>query len=421
MTGTPTPERLAQLEARRDAIIAQARDLLETRQAAGITELSGPDATRFRGMQQTIAELSDDIIPTYRSELERAQIPERYRNLGTGTRHSRRGSAAALAPLGFGAEELRSAHARIGRGESVVLETRDPGFVSADSLIPPELYPIPTFPRHEDRLLDRLPGYALEVPSLEYVQVNSISGAAGVVGEGQPKPEITMPATKLVCTALKLAVHAGISWENWTDYGTFSQAVQTELMKQVIDLENQQLVYGDPTSGGLNGMVTTPGILTLAATGGTATPPNNFDDIAGAIARLRTGPALATPDLILVHPDTWAAVRTQKDTLGRYIATPDPTDDQAETAWGVDVLQSVQFTPGEAVLLDSTLVGRVAVRETLVLRLGYAGADFTSNVIRAVCEERLNLAVERPAAICHITGLPTAAPTTTGTKTAAKR
>jgi hypothetical protein len=82
----------------------------------------------------------------------------------------------------------------------------------------------------------------------------------------------------------------------------------------------------------------------------------------------------------------------------------------------VDVLQSVAFTPGEAVLIDSTLVGRVAVRETLVLRLGYSGSDFTANVIRAVCEERLNLAVERPAAICHVTALPSAAPTATATK-----
>jgi hypothetical protein len=33
----------------------------------------------------------------------------------------------------------------------------------------------------------------LEAPSLEYVQVNSVSGSASAVGEGQPKPEITMP------------------------------------------------------------------------------------------------------------------------------------------------------------------------------------------------------------------------------------
>ena len=77
-------------------------------------------------------------------------------------------------------------------------------------------------------------------------------------------------------------------------------------------------------------------------------------------------------------------------------------------------------------LVDTSLVGRVAVRETLTLRIGYAGTDFTSNIIRTVCEERLNLAVERPAAICWITGLPTVAVAattedTTPAKTTAKR
>ncbi|HME78213.1 MAG TPA: hypothetical protein VKI00_21975 [Mycobacterium sp.] len=41
-------------------------------------------------------------------------------------------------------------------------------------------------------------------------------------------------------------------------------------------------------------------------------------------------------------------------------------------------------------------------------------------MVRVLVEERLNLAVERPAAICHVTGLPTAAPTTAKT-TAAKK
>jgi hypothetical protein len=61
--------------------------------------------------------------------------------------------------------------------------------------------------------------------------------------------------------------------------------------------------------------------------------------------------------------------------LGRFLSTPDPTVDQAETAWGIDVLVSTQFTAGEALLVDTLLVGRVAVRGTLTLRIGYAGAE----------------------------------------------
>ena len=89
----------------------------------------------------------------------------------------------------------------------------------------------------------------MEAPSLEYVEVNSVSGSAGIVGEGQPKPELTMPATKLVITAKKLAAHAGVSWENVQDYDAFTQAVRTELMNKIIDLENHELVYGDPAAG----------------------------------------------------------------------------------------------------------------------------------------------------------------------------
>ena len=249
--------------------------------------------------------------------------------------------------------------------------------------------------------------------------MSSVTGSAAIVGEGQPKPEVTMPSAPLICTAKKLAVHCGISWESWADYEAFTQAVQTELMKQIIDLENHELVYGDPVTG-LNGMTTAAGILTLAATGGTAIPPNNWDDLAAAIAKLRTGSALASPDLLCVHPDTSANIRVQKDSLGRYVSGTDPTDEAVETAWGVDVLQSTAFTAGDAVLVDTTLVGRVAVRETLVLRMGYSGSDFTSNIVRVVCEERLNFAIERPAAICHVTGLPTAAPTASETAAAKK-
>jgi HK97 family phage major capsid protein len=328
-------------------------------------------------------------------------------------------TAGRLAPIDFSPEQMRSAHAQLAAGQNAQLETRASN--SAVGLLPAELYPIPTFPRHEDRLLDRLPGFALDAPSLEYVQVASVTGAAAIVGEGQVKPEITMPATKQIVTALKLAAHAGISWENISDYEAFTTAVQNELLKRVIDLENAQLWGGDPAAGGLNSLTKTPGILTLAATGSTASPPNNFDDIAAGIAALRTGPALATPDLVLLHPNTWANIRTQKDLHARYLAQPDPTDDQAETVWGIDVLQSTEFTVGEAVLLDTSLMGRVAVRESLVLRVGYGvvggQSDFVSNILRWIAEERLNLAVERPAAICHITGLPTAAPLATKAKT----
>ncbi len=59
-----------------------------------------------------------------------------------------------------------------------------------------------------------------------------------------------------------------------------------------------------------------------------------------------------------------------------------------------------------------------------MVRVGYGvvggQSDFLSNILRWIAEPRLNLAVERPAAICWITGLPTA-PATGSTTTTTKR
>ena len=66
---------------------------------------------------------------------------------------------------------------------------------------------------------------------------------------------------------------------------------------------------------------------------------------------------------------------------------------------------STQFTAGKVVLLDSTLYGRVVVRESLVTRVGYSGTDFTSNIIRFVSEERLTQTIERAKAILVISNV----------------
>jgi HK97 family phage major capsid protein len=109
------------------------------------------------------------------------------------------------------------------------------------------------------------------------------------------------------------------------------------------------------------------------------------------MAALRTGTALAVPDLFIVSPDTWTALKGLKDTLGRYLLTPDPANDEADSLWGIDVLQTTQIAYGTAILIYTTKFGRVVVREPLVMRMGWAGSDFTDNLVRFVVEERLNL------------------------------
>ena len=403
--GPYTPEGLAAIRERRNTAEAAAKSVLLEARAANRETLSPKESRRFTEYSDNYRGLRD-AADEYEAELKRGTLPPHL--AGLGTREVRGGSS--VSPLGFDPEEMRSAHERLSRGETVKLTAR--AFSSASSLVPPTLYSQPLFPRHESRWADRLPQIAIDTPALEYVQVSSTSGAAAIVGEGGVKPEVTMPPTPLTCTAKKLAVHSGISWESWADFSQFTQAVQQELIGLIVDLENSELWGGTPATG-LNGLVNEANILKHTAVGGASTPVNHWDDFSAALAKLRTGPALATPNLVLIHPDSWAVIRTEKDTLGRYTSGQDPTTSTAETVWGVEVLQSTAFPEGEAVVMDTVLAGKIVVRESIVMRLGTSGDDLVRNIIRCVIECRENVAWERPAAAIHITGLPVAAATTT--------
>ena len=94
--------------------------------------------------------------------------------------------------------------------------------------------------------------------------------------------------------------------------------------------------------------------------------------------------------------------------MGRYLVAADPSQDEVDRIWGISRLVTTQLTPGVGVLLDSIKFGRMAIREPLSGRVGFANDDLVRNIYRWVCEQRLALAVERPPAILSITKLPVA-------------
>lgn len=413
---TPTKEKLSELEQRLESRRSAIESFLLEKRAAGTEELSKADATRFRAMQADFNDMSERV-DEYRSELQRVgTVPEnlkRAANRGGG----QVSSAGRLAPLGYNDEQLRRAYDQVCRGETAVLESRD--FSPLAGLIPPDLGPIlPVYPRHETRLLNFLPGISTDAPAIAYLECDATSGNAGIVNEGQAKPELTMPTVQKVATVRKIAAHTGISYEAWSgDYGAFVNAVQVELLKKVVDAENQQLYGGlGEAAGGINGIATATGILSFDASTVTTTP-GPWDAIEQGIEVLRSGPDLAEPDLMLASPATWSAIRRTTDSYGRYYVAADPSTAEVNTAWGIRVLISTQFPDTQVILLDTQQYGRVVVREPLITRIGYSETDFTDNIVRYLSEERLTQTIERPKSILKITNLPTAL---TATKTTSR-
>jgi HK97 family phage major capsid protein len=422
------------LRERRQQIGKATQDLLLRARAEGREQLNPGEEFRYRQAMSDLAAIDEDLDRIAQTNRTLSNFALEQRGLtapgGTTGRSSHMSmstrtvsTAGQLCPLNFDEQELRRLQSAALRGENARIETRNPGFSSADPLLPAELFPYPVAAQHESRLLDRLPGYAIESPSVTFIRHVSTTGEAAATTEGSLKPELIFNTDALTATAVKLAANNAVSYEIISDWPAFSSYCGTELYKRVIDVENAELIQGNAGAefdtgtsvvsapSGMTGMMNTPGILEYDAsadTGGTGasslTPLDSFEK---ALAQLRTGPALAVADLCVLHPDTWSAIRRVKDSYGRFMVAPDPTSDQASELWGVDVLQTTQQPPGYALLLDTSKLGYVAIRESLSMRIGWSGDDFTRNLLRTVAEERLVLCVTRPPAILVIEGLPT--------------
>jgi HK97 family phage major capsid protein len=398
MPGEVSTSFLNKLSAKRSEVRGQAEQLLLRAKAAGRQELLENEEREWQMYRRTLRDLDDRIGET-RTEIDRIGthplMPGEGRAMST---------AGRLAPLEFGDEEMRRLQVAAQRGETCRIEHRD--FSTADSLLPAQLFPFPIEGQHEGRILDRLPGYAMETASITFIRHVSTTGVPTPVAEGAAKPELVFHTDQITEPARKLAAHNGLSWEIINDWPAFQSYCGGELYKQIIDVENDQILNGTGVGLDMTGFFFTSGILTEDATA--VAPDTAIDHIEKAIAKLRTGPALGVANLLILHPSTWSAVRRTKDGFERYLTQADPTVGEASSVWGVPVLSTTACPAGNGLLLDTTKFGYVAVREPLSMRVGYSGDDLVENVLRTVAEERLVLCTTRAPAVLSISNLPVA-------------
>lgn len=405
-----------QARARRQAIADRAQregrgadDLTKDEQRAFIKltrELEGGDGDE--GLEERVGHVAAELARS-RGDDETKAVLAATANAAGGPTPPGSGVPAVM----WDQDELRRAHVALASRGSYRIEQEQRAFSPVSSLLPPWLSPSIIGPAHESRLLTRLPVSPANAPVIEYVRHTTTSGAPfGPTSEGQPKPELVLGTEKILLSISKLACHSGISWESIRDFDAWYQYVTLEIGRQLVDSENNELLNGDGTTVDngdgtttvhMTGLLHTSGILTHAV-GQSETP---LDAVESSIAALRSGPALAEANLAIFNPATWSAVRRQKDSQNRYLVTPNPLADTANSIWGVPTLITTALAPGAAVLLDTTRLGRTYVLDNLVLTTGYSGDDLVRNIVRAVLEERIGLAVERPGAVLSITGLPT--------------
>jgi Phage capsid family len=229
--------------------------------------------------------------------------------------------------------------------------------------------------------------------------VDRTAGAA-TVHPGAQMPETSLTPTQTILVARKLAIFSTVTDELQTDFPTFSQYLEVELQRQIIEAENWQIVSGSGTGDDLLGLLNVTGTLSRAK----QTTDAALDVIEQGITDLRNGPSFCEPDAIVIHPSTWSTIRRTKNTLGNYILG-DPGQSTVSDVWGVPVLQTTQMLPGTVVLANLQMGAQVFVREGITLSMtNSSDNDFTNGKVKVRATERLALGVSRPTAINVLTG-----------------
>lgn len=216
--------------------------------------------------------------------------------------------------------------------------------------------------------------------------------ASPVVGEeGQAKAESQITFELANAAVVTIAHWLGASRQVLQDAAALQGYINTRLGYGLKLKEESELLDGAGTAGTLNGLRTAGTAFTGGATNQTA-----LDTLLKAFLQCSLSEYEATG--VVLHPTDWTNIMLLKDTQGRYLFS-DPHSVEQPRVWGKPVVATQSMTAGQFLTGAFDMGAAIYDSEQMTIRVTESHSDFfTKNLVAILCEERLTLAVYRPAA-----------------------
>lgn len=251
-------------------------------------------------------------------------------------------------------------------------------------------------PRRRLSLIESLPRLRVTSNTFEF---NALDGYANVAGyqanEGALKPETALP-TELKSVSIKtIAHHLPVSEQVLADVPALQQQINSLLRYGVGAKLERELIVGTGSPGQIGGLTDTGNFIVWSPSTSTL---NTADKIGEALASLDA--AGWAGNLIILHPDDWQAMRSERaETGGEYLAGS-WNNPAAPNVWGVPVVTSPHITAGNAIVLDTSQVALLE-RQDATVQMGWIEDQFARNVVTVRAELRAGLAVFSPTAVYY--------------------
>lgn len=226
--------------------------------------------------------------------------------------------------------------------------------------------------------------------TLVYLVDGAIQGAPAVTAEGAEKPQIHFadPTPKTVSLA-KVACHIKESEEYINDYPFLASAINGRLLYELGLVEQNKLVTDLLATSGIQSDTTSWVAASTAAA--------IADLILDAAMDVQNGSGFAA-DAILINPADWYTLRVAKDAENRYYGGGFFGAQNVPNLWGIDVCVSTAVAAGTIVVGAFKTCGSVVQNGGVSVEATNVNEDdFVKNLMTIRAEERLALAVRRPA------------------------
>ena len=232
--------------------------------------------------------------------------------------------------------------------------------------------------------------------SLTYLIEGAVEGAPAVTAEGAEKPQIHFanPTPKTV-SLNKIACHIKESDEYISDYPFLASAINGRLLYQLGLVEQNNLVAS---------LTGTSGIQADSSSWAASTKAEELADLVfTAMMDVQEASGFAA-DAIVMAPATWQTLRLGKDGESRYYGGGYFADGQGKQLWGIPVVVTTAVTASQVIVGAFKACGSVVQKGGVSVEATNSNEDdFVKNLMTIRAEERLALAVRRPAGFKLIT------------------
>jgi len=248
-------------------------------------------------------------------------------------------------------------------------------------------------PRRAARVRSLLNVIPTTAGAIDWIRESGFTNNAAVVAEGEEKGESAITFENKSNTIKTIAHWIPVTKQILADAPGLQAYIDSKLIYGLYLKEDDELLYGTGEDGDIHGITTDADVQTYLWSEGTA-----GDTKLDAIRRAMTKAYLAyyPVDGIVLHPSDWEDIELLKSSDGMYVWVNVNVGGQ-ERLWRTPVVVSAALTEGTFITGSFGLGATLWDRQEVTISVSGSHSDFfIKNKLAILCEERVELTVERP-------------------------